>query len=352
MALHVDISVALAALDISCAFDVDSGKSVALVGASGAGKTTILRSIAGLIRPKQGRIAWGNDLWFAAQQDVCEPPQARNCAMVFAGYALFKHMSALENAAFGLRASGVSANNALETAHAMLDLVGVGSLANRKAALLSSGEAQRVAIARALAMQSRVLLLDEPLSAIDVEQRTRVRDALTATVSESSMSCVLVTHDPVEAMLFSDQLIVLERGRVVQTGTAAELRERPNSTYIAAFSGVNLFRGVAQPVGGELSEVKVEGGLLVIPGKFSGQIALVVDPDAVVLSKIHTDSSARNVLFGPIARVVPDGASLRVTVASQPHIIARITRQSAQDLALEPGSSVYATFKASEIRVH
>jgi molybdopterin-binding protein len=153
-------------------------------------------------------------------------------------------------------------------------------------------------------------------------------------------------------MLFSDMLIVMEAGAVVQRGSSAELRERPLTSYVAAFSGVNLFRGVARPLGNGVSEVEVSGARLVIVGEVSGPVALVVDPDAVVLSQARPESSARNALHGPVASVVPDGAAVRVSVASAPPIVARITRQSADDLGIVPGVSVYATFKASEVRVH
>jgi molybdate transport system ATP-binding protein len=350
--LDVDMEARVGSTAVSCRFDVRPGSAVALVGASGAGKTTVLRSIAGLVHPQRGRIACNGEMWFDAQQHVWVPPQHRNCGFVFAEYALFGHMSVIENVAFGLRASGCDRKSAQKGALDALDLVDVAALAPRLASLLSSGEAQRVAIARALALEPRVLLLDEPLSAIDVERRPPVREVLRQRIAHAGIAAVLVTHEPVEAMLFSDMLIVMETGAIVQRGSSAELRERPLTSYVAAFTGVNLYQGVAHPLANGVSEVELPGARLVIVGQVSGPVGLVIDPDAVVLSPTRPESSARNVLHGVVASVVPDGAAVRVSIASTPPIVARITKQSADELSIAPGSSVYATFKASEVRVH
>jgi molybdate transport system ATP-binding protein len=352
MTLRVDIAAQVSTFSVACDFKVDAGKAVALVGASGAGKTSVLRTIAGLLRPQGGSIVCDDDLWSDAARDVFIPPQQRNCAMVFPGYALFGHMSALENAAFGLRASGHAGSTVLTRAQTSLELAGAASLAGRKAGSLSSGEAQRVAIARALAMEPRVLLLDEPLSAIDVERRAPVRETLRRIIGQAGIAAVLVTHDPVEAMLFSESLVVMEAGRVVQRGTPDDLREHPRSSYVAAFAGVNLYRGVARPLDGDVSAVDVGGATLTVLGRLSGAVALVIDPDAVVLSRSRPESSARNALYGPVTQLVPDGASVRVNIASTPPIVARVTKRSVQELELAPGMPIHAIFKASEIRVH
>ncbi len=352
MTLQVDFEAHAGTFPVSCRFEVSAGRSIALVGSSGAGKTTVLRTIAGLLRPDRGRITLDARIWFDDERQIFAPPQRRDCAMVFAEYALFGHMSALENAAFGLRATGHSNSAALTSARQALEVAGAAALGAHKASSLSSGEAQRVAIARALAVAPQVLLLDEPLSAIDVERRPPVRDALQRTIAQGGMATVLVTHDPVEAMLFSDMLIVMEAGAVAQRGTPEELRSQPLTSYVAAFAGVNLFRGSARPLDGGLSAVDVDGATLVIPGTVSGRVALVVDPDSVVLSHARPDSSARNSLYGPVTGIVPDGPALRVSVASSPPIVARITRRSADELGLAGGALVHATFKASEVRVH
>jgi len=350
--LEVDLETRAGAVSVSCCFEVSSGSAVAIVGASGAGKTTVLRTIAGLVHPQRGRVACERETWFDAQQHIDVPPQKRDCAFVFAEYALFGHMSVLENVAFGLRARGYAAKSARKKSLDVLELIGVASIGPRLARSLSSGEAQRVAIARALALEARVLLLDEPLSAIDVERRPPIREVLRQKIAQAGIATVLVTHEPIEAILFSDMLIVMEAGAVVQRGSSAELRARPLTSYVAAFTGVNLYRGVAHPLANGVSEVEVPGARLVIVGQASGPVALVIDPDAVVLSPARPESSARNTLHGDVASVVPDGAAVRVSVASTHPIVARITKQSADELGIAPGAAVYATFKASEVRVH
>lgn len=350
--LEVDVEARAGAISVSCGFEVNPGSAVALVGASGAGKTTVLRAIAGLVHPQRGRIVCDQDTWFDAQRRIWVAPQQRDCAFVFAEYALFGHMSVIENVAFGLRASGYDRKSARKKSIDALERINVAALGPRCASSLSSGEAQRVAIARALALEPRVLLLDEPLSAIDVERRPPIREVLQQRIAHAGITAVLVTHEPIEAMLFSDMLIVMENGAVVQRGSSAELRERPLTSYVAAFSGVNLYRGVARPLANGISEVEVPGALVVIVGQVSGPVALVIDPDAIALSPTRPESSARNALRGIVASVVPDGAALRVSVASTPPIVARITKQSADELGIAPGASVFATFKASEVRVH
>ncbi len=350
--LQVDIQSALGRFALACDLQLGPGQVVALVGASGAGKTSTLRAIAGLLQPQRGRISHDDECWFDSECHIFVPPQGRSCGFVFAEYALFSHLSALENVAFGLRACGSARSFAHRRARELMERFGILSLADRKAVSLSSGEMQRVALARALATSPAVLLLDEPLSAIDVERRTPVREALLDHIAQSGTEAVVVTHDPVEAMLFADQLIVLERGTVVQRGSASHLRERPRSSYVAAFSGVNLFTGTAHPEADGVSVVQINGTPLTVLGNWTGHVAVVIDPDSVVLSKTRPDSSARNCLIGPVMHAFPDGGAVRVSIASSPPIVARITSQSAADLDIKPGADVVATFKASELRVH
>ncbi len=350
--LQVDVQAAIGRFALACDLRVEAGHAVALVGASGAGKTSALRAIAGLVRPQRGSILYGKECWSDSERHIFVPPQGRSCGFVFAEYALFGHLTAFENVAFGMRACGTARSFARTRARELMERFGVLPLAGRAAASLSSGEMQRVAIARALATSPAVLLLDEPLSAIDVERRPPVREALLRHIVDSGTATVVVTHDPVEAMLFADQLIVLERGAVVQRGSASELRERPRSSYVAAFSGVNLYQGTAHPEAGGVSIVQINGTPLTILGSWTGHVAVVIDPDSIVLSKARPDSSARNCLIGPVIHAFPDGSAVRVSIASSPPIVARITSQSAADLEIKPGADVVATFKASEMRVH
>jgi molybdate transport system ATP-binding protein len=349
--LEADVGARIGSFELACDLAVESGKTIALVGESGAGKTSMLRAIAGLLHPGFGRIACNGEVWFDSQSHVFLSPQRRNCGMVFAEYALFGRMSALENVLFGLRAVG-DRKRARQRAQELMDLLGIGQLASRRASLLSSGEQQRVALARALAIPPAVLLLDEPFSAIDVERRAPVREALLRFVADSGAAAVIVTHEPIEAMLFAQQLVVLQRGAVVQRGTADELRYLPRTSYIATFFGINFYQGEARAQEGGTSIIEVNDARFTVMGSWSGRVALVVEPDAVVLSKTRPDSSARNVLAGPVTEVGPEGNGMRVVIASHPRIVARVTRQSISELGIQPGENIVASFKAGEVTVH
>jgi molybdate transport system ATP-binding protein len=350
--LSANVQVRVGRFEVACDLSVDAGKAVALVGASGAGKTTVLRAVAGLVRPYRGRIAYAETCWFDADRNVFRSAQERSCGMVFAEYALFGHMSALENVCFGLRALGTGRGIARAEARKLLALFDIEGLAEQRASTLSSGEMQRVAIARALATQPQALLLDEPLSAIDVERRAPIRAAVLRWIEEAGIAAVVVTHDPIEAVLFARDLIVMDEGGVVQRGRAPDLRERPRSRYVAAFAGVNLYEGIATPEPGGISTVKVDGAELSIIGRWEGRVALVVEPDAVVLSKEEPHSSARNCLVGAVVQAYPEGNAVRVSLASMPPVIARISQKSAAELDVHPGAMLYASFKAGEVRVH
>jgi molybdate transport system ATP-binding protein len=208
-----------------------------------------------------------------------------------------------------------------------------------------------VALARAIALRPEVLLLDEPLSSVDVHARAGLRAALADAVRATAAATVLVTHDPAEALLLADGIAVLEGGRIVQQGSGADLRRAPATPYVAAFAGVNLFTGAARALDDGTSEVVADGFAFVVHGSWSGPVALVVDPDAVTLSRSAHATSARNRLSGPVATMVPDGGAVRVGIASVPPIFARVTAASAAALDLTPGAQLYASFKAGEARV-
>ena len=350
MSLSVDVACDTP-FAIDARFAVARGSTLALVGESGAGKTTVLRLIAGLARPRRGRIANGSSVWFDATASVFERPHRRSIGMTFSGGALFGEMTVLENVMFGPRAAGWRRDRATARALEVLELTGASAWSARRAATLSAGETQRVAIARAIALRPDVLLLDEPLSSLDVRARPDVRTALDTAMRASGAATVLVTHDPAEALLLADTIAVLESGRIVQCGTGADLRRAPATAYVAAFAGVNLFTGVARTQPDGTSEVDVDGVALVVHGAWSGPVAVVVEPDAVTLALEASATSARNRLSGPVDSIVPDGSAVRVTIASVPPIAARITAASAAALALAPGVRAHASFKAGEARV-
>ncbi|HEY5095516.1 MAG TPA: ABC transporter ATP-binding protein [Candidatus Eremiobacteraceae bacterium] len=350
MDLSIDIA-SDAPFAIDARFDVARGRTLALVGESGAGKTTVLRLIAGFARPDRGRIRCGDSVWFDAASRIFAEPHTRSIGMTFSRGALFGEMTALENVMFGPRAAGWRLDEARARGVEALDLTGAASLSARRAATLSAGETQRVALARAIALRPEVLLLDEPLSSVDVHARAGLRAALSAAVRATGAATVLVTHDPAEALLLADGIAVLEGGRIVQQGSGEDLRRAPATPYVAAFAGVNLFTGTARALDDGTSEVAVGQAIFVVHGAWTGAVALVVDPDAVTLSRDERATSARNRLSGLVDLMSPDGSAVRVGIASVPPIVARITAASAAALELAPGVHLYASFKAGEARV-
>lgn len=351
MSLTADISAKRDGFQLDLSIDVAPGETVAVVGPSGAGKTTALDCLAGLLRPQRGTIRCADAVWFDGENRTFVPAHRRDAAMVFAGGALFGHMSAQANVEFGLRASGAREHDARAKALDALAVVDAEHLATRSAATLSAGEVQRVALARAVALAPAVLLLDEPLSALDIRLRPLVRDALQKTIEATGAATVLVTHEPTEALLFARRLVVLEEGSVAQSGDIAALRERPATPYVASFAGTNFFHGMASALGDGSSVVRTGAGEVVVQGDFDGDISVVVDPDAVLLSADAHTTSARNVFRGPVEAIAPDRGAFRVTLASAPQITARVTALSLAALEVAPGAVLYASFKAVEARI-
>lgn len=349
--LSADVTLRRGDWELDFALDVERGETIAIVGESGAGKTTALRCLAGLERPQRGSIRAGGATWMDTQRHAFVPAQRRDVAMVFQRYALFAHMSALDNAAFGPLAAGLSAAESRREAMHALDVVGAAHLRERRASSLSGGEEQRVALARAVALHPAVLLLDEPLAALDVRLRPVVREALRRAITETGAATVLVTHEPAEAMVFAERFVVIENGKAVQRGTLADLRERPASEYVASFAGTNLYRGIAMPAADGTSVVRVGQVDFVVRGEWSGPVAILVDPDAVTLSREAPLTSARNHINGPVERIVADRGALLVHIAAVPPIVARVTAQAVADLHIELGQRLHATFKAGEVRV-
>ncbi len=351
MSLNAEFAAATKGFALQCRLDAAPGETIAVVGESGAGKTTALRCIAGLMRPLTGRIAASDTPWYDSARRIDVPPHRRELGYVFARGALFGHMSALENVAFGLRAAGANTGEARERALFALALVEAAHLRDQRALSLSGGETQRVAIARAIALRPPILLLDEPLSALDMRLRPQVREALRRAIEAIGAATVLVTHEPAEAMLFAKRFVVLEQGRVVQAGDLQALRDRPASPYVASFSGTNLYRGEARLLGDGSSAVLTHGVELMVQGDYRGPVDVVVDPDAVTLSTTAAVTSARNHFSGVVESIAPDRGAFRVSLASRPPISARVTAHSLAALGIQPGAQLHASFKAVEARI-
>jgi molybdenum ABC transporter ATP-binding protein len=335
--LRLDLSLPLRSFDVELALEVGR-ETVALVGPSGAGKTSVLRAVAGLARPDRGKIACGEELWFDSSGRIDRRPEERSVGFVFQEYALFPHLSVARNVTFGGdRSDGI------------LKRLRIEQLADARPAELSGGERQRVALARALARDPRVLLLDEPMAALDPHTRGSVRAELHDLLRELALPTLLVTHDFEDAAALADRVGVLVEGRLRQLGPPAELLGAPADPFVAEFAGANVLAGVAGrgPLG--LTEVRLaEGQVVYSVDEAHGQVALVVYPWDVSLARVAPDDSALNHLRGEILSLVPVGNRVRVRL---PFLTAEITEASAERIGLRPGESVVASFKATQARL-
>ena len=335
----------------------EEAQTLVLVGESGAGKTTVLNLLAGLLKPDQGRILVNGSVWFDARGRIFVPPHDRAVGYVLQDYALFPHLSVFENVAFGLRAQGVAAALVREQVNGILEQLGIEKLTNGRRHQLSGGEQQRVALARALVLRPRLLLLDEPLSAIDVQTRRSVRGELRRILTGLPCVSVLVTHSPFEAVVFGERIAVIEDGGVVQVGTRQDLLRHPRSRYVAQLAGVNFFQGrvVSRDAWGMVEVATAGERLRVVDGQVGQEILITVPPREVTLHTAVPTGSAQNVLSGAITELVPEppfGERVRIVVGCQPPIVSEISVQAVRRLELREGLTVYASFKATAARVY
>ncbi len=348
MTLDARIAVRLARIDLEVALEVAAGEVVAVVGPSGAGKTTILRAIAGLVPLAAGRVALDGTVFEDTAAGIYVRPERRGLGVVFQDALLFPHLTVLDNVAAGLCFTGSSRMVARGRAHEWLQRLGIADLAPALPAALSGGQAQRVALARALATTPRLLLLDEPLSALDVATRAEVRRELRRNLASFPGVRLLVTHDPIEALALADRLMVLEDGRVVQAGSSLDVTERPRSRYVADFVGVNWLRGRADTERVTLGD----GGALVVPDVTAGDVFVVIHPRAVALHRREPEGGPRNVWRGTIVAADDEGTRVRVRIAVPFPLVAEVTRAAAAALELDRGGEVWVTVKATEIATY
>jgi molybdate transport system ATP-binding protein len=345
--LDVDVAHPLRTFALELAVAVEPGRCLAVAGASGAGKTTLLRAIAGVVHPERGRIACNGTVWLDTERGVRVPPEDRRCGLLFQHGALFPHLTAAQNVGYGLLRADRE-----RRAHELLDRFGIGHLAGARPRELSGGERQRVALARALAVNPRALLLDEPLSALDARTRASATRELAATLRDASVPAILVTHDFTDAALLGDEVAVLDAGRVVQRGTAAELAAAPTSALVADFTGATVLHGSGRARADGLTEVALDGGGAILSSdRLDGLVAAIVQPWEITLERQEPAGTALNRVPARVASVTTLGNRVRVGLLAPQPLTVEITPTTADALGLAPGGEAFACWKATATRL-
>ncbi len=337
------------ALDVALA--VERG-CLAIAGPSGAGKSTILKICAGLVRPERGRVACDGDTWLDTERGTWLDPEQRSVGFLFQDYALFPHMSAWQNVAYPIAAD--NGRDRRRTAESLLERFGLTGVADSKPATLSGGERQRVALARALARSPRVLLLDEPLAALDARTSATAATELAAALREAGVPALLVTHDFAHAAQLGTEVAVIDRGRVLQRGTATELAASPASAFVADFAGASVLTGEAAPGERGLTRVALDGGgVLVSTDRFAGRAGASVFPWEVTLEAADAPphGSAQNSLRATVTSITPLGNRVRVGLTTPQPLAAEVTESALLRLGLRAGTQVQARWKATATRL-
>ncbi|MHB8511054.1 MAG: sulfate/molybdate ABC transporter ATP-binding protein [Actinomycetota bacterium] len=334
MSLHAGIKLR----HIDATLDIEQGSPLVLVGPNGAGKTTILRAITGLERIESGTIS-SNGIVFDSHEEWV-PPERRRIGYVPQQRFLFPHLSVLDNVAFATR------NRSL--ANQWITRAGLQSFSDRKPTSLSGGEAARVALARALASNPSILLLDEPLAALDATSKSEMRSFLKEVLRTFEGVTIVVTHDPLEALSTASEIAVLEAGSITQRGAVREIVERPRTSYIARFLGLNLLRGFSEGV-----KVRCGSADVIIADEAPAKDVLLTFPaTAVALTTSAPDGAVRNVYQCKVREIIDEGTRLRVALEGPLSLIAEVTRAGGESLNISPGSFVFASIKATEIQAN
>lgn len=333
--------------------DVDirlhAGMTTALLGPNGSGKSTLIEALAGLIGAQTGSITFGDVTLDDPAADLFVPTEERRAGVVFQRYLLFEHLDVLDNISFAAAASGASKAEARAGAQRWVDSFGLAGLEGRKPSKLSGGQRQRVAIARALASNPDFLLLDEPLAALDVETKGSLRQLMGTHLTDYPGPRLLITHDPVDAFLLADRVVVIEDGRVTQQGTPAEIAQRPATPYAAALAGLNLLVGTN--TGGTLTLEGSTSGLATADTQTEGPVHITIKPNAIALHDSQPGGSPRNSWATRIATIEAMGDITRVTLDAPLRLNVDITPAAASAMDLHPGREVWASVKATEVNV-
>lgn len=333
------------AFRVEMSLSILPGTTVALLGPNGAGKSTAVAALAGLLPIDSGRIALRGTVLDEPATGVFVPAEARRIGVVFQDYLLFPHLTALDNVAFGLRSRRVPRDEAVARSRRWLGRLGLAELERRKPADLSGGQAQRVALARALVTDPDLLLLDEPLAALDVTTRTGLRHTLEEHLAAFAGPRLLITHDPTEAFLLADEIHVIEDGAITQAGPADDIRLRPRTAYAADLAGANLVAGVAHRGAVDTGTVTLH----IADVELDGPVLVTIHPHAISVHPQRPVGSQRNSWPTTVERVEPLGHRVRLRTGPPLPLTVEVTESATEELGLEPGTRIWVAFKATEI---
>jgi len=327
--------------------NIAGGEYFVILGPTGSGKTVLLETLAGLHRPRQGRIL------FSGQNVTNLPPEKRGIGFVYQDYALFPHLSVAENIAFGLKLQKIAPESIEENVRGIAGLLGIEHLLGRRPKTLSGGESQRVALARALVVEPRLLLLDEPLSALDPEMREELQRELARLHRQLGTTTLHVTHDFEEAVALGDRIAIMNEGRIVQIGSPEEIFKKPESEFAARFVGVkNIFEGEIRSGENDYKVLRLSDSLeIVLTTPLGGRVHASIRPEDIIIAREAFRSSARNTFRGRIVDIVDKGVLAYITVNVPPELTCAITRRSLKEMELREGLEIYVAFKATAVHV-
>lgn len=350
--LEADLRLSIGGRALEANISAAPGDVVAVIGRNGAGKTTILRALAGLHPLEAGRVAFDGEVWDSPSENIYIPTERRGIGMLFQENYLFSNMSVLENVTFGLRARKVASSEARRRALELLERLNLESLASRPASELSGGESRRVAFARTFITNPKLLLLDEPLAPADAGSKPVIRRELQAGLGAPGCICILVTHDPADALTLANRLIVVDGGRVVQSGGVDAVLRHPKTDFTADFANINIYKGTA--VGGIIT---IENGETIVAASGEGNVIVAIPASAVAVHHHPPQGSPRNAWPGVITHIETHTDRVRLHIEGKPNIgkfniRADVTAASVRSMDLRPSKSIWVSVKATEVSVN